>query len=79
MLGRRRGRGASLIDQLGLLVAYENIDPGSYSVTNMGGTITYRTETGTAEKTLLSSSIDGDYSNSFTVVTPVPTATEDGR
>ena len=62
-------------DRLGLLVAYENIDPGSYSVTNMGGTITYRTETGTAAQTLRASSIGGDYNNSFTVVTPVPTAT----
>ena len=62
-------------DRLGLLVAYENIDPGSYSVTNMGGTITYRTETGTAEQTLRASSIGGEYNNSFTVVTPVPTAT----
>lgn len=62
-------------DRLGLLVAYENIDPGSYSVTDMGGTITYRTETGTAAQTLRASSIGGDYNNSFTVVTPVPTAT----
>ena len=62
-------------DRLGLLVAYENIDPGSYSVTNMGGTITYRTETGTAEQTLRASSIGGDYNNSFTVVAPAPTAT----
>lgn len=62
-------------DRLGLLVAYENIDPGSYSVTNMGGTITYRTETGTAAQTLRASSIGGDYNDSFTVVTPVPTAT----
>ena len=62
-------------DRLGLLVAYENIDPGSYSVTDMGGTITYRTETGTAAQTLRASSIGGEYNNSFTVVTPVPTAT----
>ena len=62
-------------DRLGLLVAYENIDPGSYSVTDMGGTITYRTETGTAAQTLRASSIGGNYNNSFTVVTPVPTAT----
>lgn len=62
-------------DRLGLLVAYENIDPGRYSVTNMGGTITYRTETGTAEQTLRASSIGGEYNNSFTVVAPVPTAT----
>ena len=68
------GNGA-IEDRLGLLVAYENIDPGSYSVTNMGGTITYRTETGTAEQTLRASSIGGEYNNSFTVVTPVPTAT----
>ena len=34
-----------IYNQLGLLVAYENIDPGSYSVTDMGGTITYRTKT----------------------------------
>jgi len=57
------------------LVAYENIDPGSYSVTDMGGTITYRTETGTAAQTLRASSIGGNYNNSFTVVTPAPTAT----
>lgn len=62
-------------DQLGLLVAYDNIDPGSYSVTNMGGTITYRTRTGTAAETLNASSIDDDYNNSFTVVTPTPTPT----
>lgn len=62
-------------NQLGLLVAYDNIDPGRYSVTNMGGTITYRTKTGTAAKTLRSNSIDDDYNSSFTVVTPVPTAT----
>lgn len=68
------GNGA-IEDRLGLLVAYENIDPGRYSVTNMGGTITYRTETGTAEQTLRASSIGGEYNNSFTVVTPVPTAT----
>ena len=68
------GNGA-IEDRLGLLVAYENIDPGSYSVTNMGGTITYRTETGTAEQTLRASSIGGEYNNSFTVVKPVPTAT----
>lgn len=68
------GNGA-IEDRLGLLVAYENIDPGSYSVTNMGGTITYRTETGTAAQTLRASSIGGNYNNSFTVVTPVPTAT----
>ena len=68
------GNGA-IEDRLGLLVAYENIDPGSYSVTNMGGTITYRTETGTAAQTLRASSIGGEYNNSFTVVTPVPTAT----
>lgn len=68
------GNGA-IEDRLGLLVAYENIDPGRYSVTNMGGTITYRTETGTAAQTLRASSIGGDYNNSFTVVTPVPTAT----
>ena len=64
-----------IYNQLGLLVAYENIDPGSYSVTNMGGTITYRTKTGTAAETLRSNSIDDDYNSSFTVVTPVPTAT----
>ena len=68
------GNGA-IEDRLGLLVAYENIDPGRYSVTNMGGTITYRTETGTAEQTLRASSIGGDYNDSFTVVTPAPTAT----
>ncbi len=68
------GNGA-IEDRLGLLVAYENIDPGSYSVTDMGGTITYRTETGTAAQTLRASSIGGEYNNSFTVVTPVPTAT----
>ena len=68
------GNGA-IEDRLGLLVAYENIDPGRYSVTNMGGTITYRTETGTAAQTLRASSIGGNYNNSFTVVTPVPTAT----
>ena len=68
------GNGA-IEDRLGLLVAYENIDPGRYSVTNMGGTITYRTETGTAEQTLRASSIGGEYNNSFTVVAPVPTAT----
>lgn len=68
------GNGA-IEDRLGLLVAYENIDPGTYSVTDMGGTITYRTETGTAEQTLRASSIGGNYNNSFTVVTPVPTAT----
>ena len=60
-------------NQLGLLVAYDNIDPGRYSVTNMGGTITYRTKTGTAAKTLRSNSIDDDYNSSFTVVTPTPT------
>ena len=64
-----------IYNQLGLLVAYENIDPGSYSVTDMGGTITYRTKTGTAAKTLNASSIEDDYNSSFTVVTPVPTAT----
>ena len=64
-----------IYNQLGLLVAYENIDPGSYSVTDMGGTITYRTKTGTAAKTLNASSIDDDYNNSFTVVTPTPTPT----
>ena len=62
-------------NQLGLLVAYDNIAPGRYSVTNMGGTITYRTRTGTAAETLRSNSIDDDYNSSFTVVTPVPTAT----
>ena len=69
------GNGA-IEDRLGLLVAYENIDPGSYSVTNMGGTITYRTETGTAEQTLRASSIGGEYNNSFTVVTPTPKPTD---
>ena len=67
-----------IYNQLGLLVAYENIDPGSYSVTDMGGTITYRTRTGTAAETLNASSLDGDYNNytnSFTVVTPTPTPT----
>lgn len=64
-----------IYNQLGLLVAYENIAPGSYSVTNMGGTITYRTKTGTHAETLRSNSIDDDYNSSFTVVTPVPTAT----
>lgn len=63
-------------DRLGLLVAYENIDPGSYSVTDMGGTITYRTETGTAAQTLRASSIGGEYNNSFTVVTPTPKPTD---
>lgn len=63
-------------DRLGLLVAYENIDPGRYSVTDMGGTITYRTETGTAEQTLRASSIGGDYNDSFTVVTPTPKPTD---
>ena len=61
-------------DQLGLLVAYDNIDPGSYSVTNMGGTITYRTRTGTAEETLRASSLNR-HNSSFTVVTPTPTPT----
>ena len=63
-------------DRLGLVVAYENIDPGSYSVTDMGGTITYRTETGTAAQTLRASSIGGEYNNSFTVVTPTPKPTD---
>lgn len=69
------GNGA-IEDRLGLLVAYENIDPGSYSVTDMDGTITYRTETGTAEQTLRASSIGGEYNNSFTVVTPTPKPTD---
>ena len=65
-----------IYNQLGLLVAYENIDPGSYSVTDMGGTITYRTKTGTHAETLRSNSIDDDYNSSFTVVTPTPKPTD---
>lgn len=60
--------------QLGLLVTYANIDPGSYRVTDMDGSITYRTKTGTYTQSLRGSSL-GQYSSYFSVVTPVPTAT----
>lgn len=69
-----RGTETATECQLGLLVTYANIDPGSYRVTDMDGSITYRTKTGTYTQSLRGNSL-GQYSSYFSVVTPVPTAT----
>lgn len=71
-----RGTETATECQLGLLVAYANIDPGSYRVTDMDGSITYRTKTGTYTQSLRGNSL-GQYSSYFSVVTPTPNPTDE--